>query len=394
MKKFMTFLCKRTPTFTVLAVLVGLTCAEPAYAQNPAVYNVNLSATYSNHVLRHPTGIAIANYKQVSSGTFEHYLIIADTNNHVIRSFELYPTAGSLTVLAGEVGSAGYVDSQNPLTAKFAQPTGLVADELCWTQQGRGGQSYCNTTIYVSDSSNCRIRAIGGSSTIGGTVRTVAGSSLCGFVNGPVLSSQFTKVLAPLIGFTYPDSENNALRQLTSTVTNGVRTFNTTTTYAGTGAPGLVNGPLSVAQFNAPSAIVQDYQANSYLTDTANHVIRKIDKSGNVTTFAGTGVAGYKDGSAATAQFDVPLGIAFDGTYFYVADAMNNVIRKIDTSGSVSTFAGNGTPGQIDGALSQAEFRGPSGLCLYGSFLFVSDTLNNAIRRIDLSNNVVSTYIN
>jgi DNA-binding beta-propeller fold protein YncE len=124
-------------------------------------------------------------------------------------------------------------------------------------------------------------------------------------------------------------------------------------------------------------------------------VIRKIDTAGNVTTFAGTGQAGYVDGPASIAQFHFPMGIVYNPAdrYLYVADGQNNVIRRIDLSGNVSTYAGTGTAGLTDGPLSQAQFSGPTNLVIYSGMMYVSDTLNNVIRRIDMSAGVVSTYI-
>jgi len=134
---------------------------------------------------------------------------------------------------------------------------------------------------------------------------------------------------------------------------------------------------------------------NLYVTDTDNHVIRKIDAAGNVTTLAGTGEPGYQDGVGSQAQFYRPTNVVCcSGGYSYIADSGNNMIRRVDVNGNVSTYAGAKTPGLVNGTLAQARFNSPSALVIFGNFMYVSDTLNNCIRRIDMVNGVVSTYIN
>jgi len=156
-----------------------------------------------------------------------------------------------------------------------------------------------------------------------------------------------------------------------------------------------VNGYRTSAQFGTPVKAAWDANGNMYVTDTDNYVIRKIDTAGNVTTFAGTGQPGLVNGSGSQAQFRFPAGIVFNSAdnYLYVADVHNNVIRRIDLAGNVSTYAGTGVAGLTNGSRSQAQFSGPTNLLIYSGIMFVSDTLNNVIRRIDMSTGIVSTYI-
>jgi DNA-binding beta-propeller fold protein YncE len=166
-------------------------------------------------------------------------------------------------------------------------------------------------------------------------------------------------------------------------------------TYAGSGTRGLLNGYRTSAQFGAPVKAAWDASGNMYVTDTDNFVVRKIDAAGNVTTFAGTGQEGLVNGPGSQAQFRFPTGIVFNpaDNYLYVADAHNNVIRRIDLAGNVSTYAGTGTGGLTNGARSQAQFMGPTNLVIFSGSMFISDTLNNVIRRIDMSTGTVYTYI-
>ena len=102
-------------------------------------------------------------------------------------------------------------------------------------------------------------------------------------------------------------------------------------TYAGTGIRGYADGPALSAQFNSPNGLVADAAGNLYVLDRDNPRVRRIDAAGNVTTIAGTGTAGYADGPAAQAQFNLPygLGLSPNGQELYVADAGNHRIRKI-----------------------------------------------------------------
>ncbi|MCE3227549.1 MAG: Serine/threonine-protein kinase PknD [Bacteroidetes bacterium] len=164
-------------------------------------------------------------------------------------------------------------------------------------------------------------------------------------------------------------------------------------TYAGDGTQGFIDGDTAAARFRSPFGICMDKNSNLYIADGGNHSIRKITASGIVTTLAGTGVAGYLDGAAASAQFNNPTGVcADDSGNVYVSDFQNHRIRKISYSGSVTTVAGNGTPGYTDGSPATAQFSYPRGICgSKNGNLFVGDSWNHRIRKIDANGNV-STY--
>jgi len=159
-------------------------------------------------------------------------------------------------------------------------------------------------------------------------------------------------------------------------------------TFAGSGVVGSANGTGTAAQFNNPSAICTDASHNVYVADSNNNVIRKITPTGIVTTLAGSGVAGFADGTGVSAQFNNPSGICSDGNDIYVADTNNNRIRKISINGVVTTFAGS-SQGYADGTSTAAQFNAPTGICYY-SGLCVADTNNNRIRKIT-STGIVTT---
>jgi sugar lactone lactonase YvrE len=155
------------------------------------------------------------------------------------------------------------------------------------------------------------------------------------------------------------------------------------TTVAG-GAEGYADGPGAKARFNTPSGLAIDSQGNLYVADTGNHAIRKITPDGTVSTLAGSGVAGAADGIGKAAQFNGPVGLAVaeDGTV-YVADTYNDVVRRIAPDGTVTTLAGNGAPGDVDGPARKASFDTPCALIIdTDGALLVADTRNDAIRRI------------
>ena len=172
---------------------------------------------------------------------------------------------------------------------------------------------------------------------------------------------------------------------------SSVALFYTTLTIAGEG-PIFGSSELTPASFNSPTAINADSSGNIYVSDTGNHVIRKITPAGLVTTFAGTGNAGYADGPGTSAQFSSPYGIWNDKyNVIYVADQFNNRIRKIMPNASVSTVAGDGNAGFLNGPVFQSEFNRPCGITIdtLGN-LYIADTNNNRIRKI--SNGIVTTF--
>ncbi|HTN16401.1 MAG TPA: SMP-30/gluconolactonase/LRE family protein [Chitinophagaceae bacterium] len=155
-------------------------------------------------------------------------------------------------------------------------------------------------------------------------------------------------------------------------------------TIAGKGLPGYVEGTGSTAQFKHPNGVAVDASGNIYVGDLLNHVIRKITPAGVVSTYAGTGTLGYMDGPVATAQFNEPWGLAIDASgNMYVGDAKNNLIRKITPAGIVSTLAGSGIPDFADGTGAFASFNYPSavGVDAAGN-VYVGDCNNQRVRKI------------
>lgn len=167
-----------------------------------------------------------------------------------------------------------------------------------------------------------------------------------------------------------------------------------TSTFAGSGTAGFVNSATAKsAQFSNPQGIAVDGQGNMYVADAFNNAIRKISSTGVVTTLAGNATPGYVNATGTAAQFYSPQAIAVDVSgNVYVADVGNNVIRKITAAGVVTTLAGSGTPGYADATGTAAKFNNPTGVAVDASGnVYVADRDNHVIRKIT-SAGVVTTY--
>lgn len=266
----------------------------------------------------------------------------------------LASNAQTVSLYAGS--GYGYLDG-SALYAKFSYPYGMVMDS--------------SGNMYIGDSNNHRIRKI----TPAGVVSTFAGSSV-GLLDGTGTAAGFnfpTGLAIDSAGNIYVCDENNCrIRKITPA---GVVTH-----IAGVNN-GFVDGPGISAKFSYPRGIAVDATGNLYVTDTYNHKIRKIDTSGNVTTFAGS-IQGAADGTGTAAQFDLPEGIVIDSSgNLYITDATCK-IRKVTPAGVVTTITGS-TPGYNDGNISTAQFNRPSAMALDSSGnIYVTDSMNHKIRKI------------
>ena len=285
--------------------------------------------------------------------------------------------AGFITVQAQTVstfagsGTRGGVDGAGT-SASFYFPQNIAVD-------GSGN-------VYVADTYNHKIRKISPA----GVVTTLAGSGSSGSVDGTGTSASFNSPMGVAVdgdGNVYvADHINNKIRKISPA---GV-----VTTFAGSGSPGDDNGTGTAASFRTPAGVAVDGDGNVYVADYGNFKIRKISPAGVVSTFAGLGLSGSNDGVGAAARFRNPMGIAVDvNGNVYVADAFNQMIRKITPAREVSTLAGSTTFGNADGIGAQAGFATPQGIAVDGSGnVYVADTYNYKIRKIN-SAGAVTTLI-
>ena len=298
-------------------------------------------------------------------------LYIADTDNNRIRKVD---TAGNISTVAG-TGTRGFGGDGGPATAALLNwPTGVAVD-------GSGN-------LYIVSGS--RIRKVD----TAGNISTVAGDGTHSFggdgaaatdaqLNGPI------DVAVDASGNLYiADLRNNRIRK--------VDTAGNISTVAGIGAPGFSGdgAAATAAQLNGPIDVAVDASGNLYIADLRNNRIRKVDTAGNISTVAGNGTRGFSgDGAAATAaQLNWPTGVAVDGSgNLYIASRNNRRIRKVDaSSGNISTVAGNGTWGHSgDGAAATAAQLVPAEVAVDGSGnLYIADADNHRIRKVDSSGNI------
>ena len=275
-----------------------------------------------------------------------------------------------VTRFAGTAGTSGSSNGTGT-AASLNMPVGITTD---------------GTNLYVADRANHLIRKIVIST---GVVTTVAGTGSSGSVDGTGTGASLNEPIGITTDGTnlyVVDGANHLIRKIV--ISTGV-----VTKVAGTGSSGSADGTGTAASFNSPVGITTD-GTNLYVADYANEIIRKIViATGVVTTVAGTALnQGNKNDTGADAEFNGPRGITTDGTNLYVADAVNHLIRKIVIStGVVSTVAGTGSSGSSNGTGTSASFNEPSGITTDGTNLYVGDGENHLIRQIVISTGVVTT---
>lgn len=279
----------------------------------------------------------------------------------------------TFSTFAGVAGSAGSANGTGH-QARFASATGLAVDGA--------------DNLYVADTGNNTIRKI----TPAGVVSTFAGSAgNSGSADGTAGAARFNAPIGLTIdgaGNLYVgDSGNHTIRKITPAAV--------VTTLAGSpGNPGSDNGTGSVARFNGPRGVAVDGGGNVYVADTFNNTIRKVTPAGSVSTFAGlAGEFGSTDGIGSVARFNRPRGVAVDSaSNVYVADSANNLIRRISSTKAVTTVAGLAeTSGSTDGSVFAARFFGPIGITVSPSRnIYLADTVNDTIRKISFSGAVTT----
>jgi sugar lactone lactonase YvrE len=301
-------------------------------------------------------------------------LYVADSWNHrikVIRNGTVTTVAGTTQGFSGDGGPA--------LQARFNEPMGVTADAA--------------GNLIISDTMNRRLRrltrATGRLDTIAG-----AGDALLTGDSGPALGAFLLlpsqMYLDPSGSLLVSDPGRSRVRIIDR---NGL-----ISTFAGSDVQGSAGdgGPANQAQLNNPNGIAGDGRGTYYIADSRNHRIRRVDSTGRISTFAGT-VQGYQGdgGPAAQARFNEPWGVALNTTTgdLFIADTQNHCIRRVDRNGQVSRFAGvcAAAGGFQDGEAATARFNQPRALVVGpdGS-VFVADSANNRVRRI--LNNTVTTY--
>jgi trimeric autotransporter adhesin len=292
---------------------------------------------------------------------------IADSGNNVVRKVS---ASGTITTFAGNgtAGSGG--DSGAATSAQLSGPQGVAVDSA--------------GNVYIADTANSRVREVSG-----GTITTVAGNGTPGYAGdgGAATSAQLYSPVGlafdPKGSLYIADANNSAIRK----VTNG-----SISTVAGNGLQGYAGdgGPALSAQLNDPQGVAVDAAGNLYITDTLNYRIRMVSPTGNITTVAGNGVAGYSGdgGPASQAQLSYPTGIAVDSAGNVLFADAGASVRKIYVNGPIITIAGNGAVGYAgDGGLAtSASLNGPTGIAVDSKGnVYVADSGNNAVRLLQFA---------
>lgn len=377
------FLAKITSEGTAYPAIITPPRAQVAYLGGTVTFSVAASSgfpmSYQWYFDGEPlTGetnaaLTIPNVMKDSAG---YYCVEISNAAGTVRSVSVSLAVPGLppvwvTTVAGN-GTEGYQDAMLGSNARFRQPNGIAVQS--------------DGVMLVSDGHNHLIRVVEPN----GTVGTYAGLNQPGFLDGP---GSFARFNFPL-GLTQTaardvyiaDTGNNVIRKISPF---GARSA---TTIAGTGVAGYREGAATNAQFNYPTDLVADDAGNILVTEFNNHVVRKITPQGQVSTLAGGGVAGWRDGAGTNALFKQPAGIARDAQgNFYITEWLNHRIRKISPQGNVTTLAGTGKAGFADGPAGSARLNNPDGITVDSTGnIYFTDFGNHAVRRLSPDGLVVT----
>ena len=298
-------------------------------------------------------------------------LLIVDTGNHCIRKL----TNSIITTVAGS-GTNGYAgDGGLATNANISLPQNVSVDTI--------------GNLFIADYGNNRIRKVG----TNGVITTVAGHILNDgdYATNATLGLPYGSAIDPLGNIFIPDTYNNRVRKVDA---NGI-----ITTVVGNGIPAYAGdgGLATNVSLKNPLGVALDTAGNLFIADSANYRIRKVDTNGIITTVAGSGTNGFAgDGGMATnAKMTRPYGVSVDiAGNLFITDQSNQRIRKVDTNGIISTVAGNGSFGFSGdgGAATSAGIFIPYGTAVDNSGnLFIADGLNNRVRKVN-TNGIISTF--
>lgn len=306
-----------------------------------------------------PYGLALTSNNNILVGENFSYLLRGVNQKGIIKK------------IAG-TGRRGYSnDGQAALTAEVDFPSAIAQDS-----QGN---------IYIADFGNHRIRKIDAQ----GIITTIAGNGTPGYSGdgGPATSAQINSPSGLAI-----DSQGNIyFTEYNNHILRKVDPQGNISTAAGTGTSGCSADPgvITTCRFSFPHGVAIDNNGLIYVVDAGNHKIRRVNGStGTICTVVGTGSLGYSGdgGSANSAQLNWPHGMAFDAAgNMYISDTDNHRIRKVDTNGTITTYAGTGNRGFSgdEGSPLLADIGGPIGIAVDSTgAVYFTDSFNNRIRVI------------
>ena len=311
-----------------------------------------------------PAGVAV---------DVEGNLYIAERNAHRIRKVA---SSGEISTVAG-TGESGFGGDGGPATeALLASPRAVAV--------GSDG------SLYIADRGNHRIRKVSPT----GEISTFAGTGNGGF-RGDGGPARFALLRSPLgaavdgLGNVYiADTGNNKIRK--------VDTSGRISSVAGTGDRGFSGdgGPAIEATLAAPRDVAVAADGSLYISDSGNHRIRKLNPAGDISTVAGTRSSGFRrDGGLATsAELDLPLGIAVDGSGdLFIADSRNHRIRRVLATGIIITLAGSNNFGGDGGPATDALLFFPLSVAVDSvGDLYIADSRNHRTRQVNVSGTITT----
>ncbi len=326
--------------------------------------------------LTNPTGIAVDRSGNIffSDTTYNSFPAM---NNRI----RMVSPNGIIRTVAGNGTSGASGDGGPAIAAQLSSRAGVAVD--------------ASGNLFIADTQNNRVRKVAAD----GTITTVAGGGAGGASgdNGPAVGAQLSGPNAVAVDASgnlfIADELDNSIRRVTA---NGI-----ITTVAGRfGCCGSAGdgGPATAASLVLPTGVALDGSGNFFIADSQNGIVRKVSTDGIIGTVAGISTSapsGGDDGPALNARLSAPNAVAVDcdGNVF-VADYKNNRVRKISTGGVISTVAGNGTAQSFSGdggPATSAAIWGPAAVAVDGSGnLFISDSVNQRIRKVSTSGTITT----
>lgn len=353
---------------TILSLFILLTCVTvksqtlTTIAGNGTVGYFGDGGPAVSALLDHPNQLA---FDQLGN------LYIAEDYGNVVRKID---ALGIITTVAG-TGAAGFSgDGSLAINAELNRATGVAVDNL--------------GNIYICDADNFRIRKVDATT---GIIQTIAGTGTEGYSGDGAAAINATLGFSSGLCFDQVGNLYIAVQGMGYCVRK-IDTGGIISTIAGTGTSGYNgDGALAVnAQLNSPASLCIDATGNLYIGDLGGMRVRKVNTSGIISTVAGNGstATGGDGGLATSAQLFYPYGVAVDADgNMYICESGNNRIRKVNASGIISAFAGTGGLlggyGGDNGPLLAAQFNHPSSIVLDADGnIFIGDFENNAVRKI------------